>query len=193
MGRNTTEMDALNGIKTTVAERSFSNVLNPETPPNQADPEPPTEKGETQVNFPKHDKLGAGSVIGGLTYKETVPYPIMIVKGSGLSSLGGVDYVLDVYEDYIRRCIKGNALGLRLGEALRPEIVENWKPTVRFRYYDPRYDTLISMRGDAHTWSLTTESCEFTVDGLNVGFSNGTVNIPSNIQGVTTAVFPPAP
>lgn len=185
LGRNNAEMDALNGIVTTVVERSFSNVLNAEQPPNQADPEPPLESGNTQVNFPKHDKSGNPNSSGTFVYKETIPYPIMITKDSGLTK----DGVLNKYEDYIRRCIKGSSLGLRIGEALRPEIVEAWKPTVSFRFYDPRYDTLISMRGDAHTWSLTTESCEFTVDGLNVGFSNGTVNIPDNLLGVTTAVL----
>ena len=114
-----------------------------------------------------------------------MPYPIMITKGSGLTKNG----ILEAYEDYIRRCIKGTSLGLRIGEALRPGSVEAWKPTVSFRFFDPRYNTLISMRGDAHTWSLTTQSCEFTVDGLNVGFSNGTVNIPDNLLGVETAVL----
>lgn len=109
----------------------------------------------------------------------------MIVQGSGLSVSG----VLNKYEDYVARAIKGSAQGLRLGESLREEIAESWKPNLSFRYYDPRYNTLISMRGDAHTWSITPTACTMTVDGLTVGFSNGEVDIPNNVAGVTTAVL----
>jgi len=73
---------------------------------------------------------------------------------------------------------------------LRQEIASEWKPNTSFRYHDPRYNILISMRSNAQTWSMTPEECVMTVDGMAVGFSNGQVNIPDNIVGVTTAILP---
>lgn len=182
------QADALNGIKRTTRDRSRSNLVNAPLPPAQVTPEPPTQSDQTQITFPPRPgstEAASSPRSKTLGFKETMPYPIMIVQGSGLSVSG----VLNKYEDYVARAIKGSAQGLRLGESLREEIAESWKPNLSFRYYDPRYNTLISMRGDAHTWSITPTACTMTVDGLTVGFSNGEVDIPNNVAGVTTAVL----
>jgi hypothetical protein len=178
------DADALKGIKTTQVERSYSLNVNPELPPSQTQPEPTTESDVTIIAFPRYDSF-TGSFTKGLVFKESVPYPLLIRVGSAQGWQG----YLRKYEDYIRRSIKGQSLGLRLGEALREEVASVWTPNLTFRYADPRYNTLISMRGDAHTWSLTPDQCVFTVDGLNVGFSNGTLNVPDNVVGAATAVL----
>lgn len=180
------QADALNGIVTKTVDRSRNNQVNADLPETAKSPEPETVKDVSEIGFPNHDKLLGEGATDGLTFKETMPYPIMISTGSTLTLRG----VLETYENYLRRCIKGQSLGLRVGEAMREEIGENWKPNVSFRYFDPRYNTLISMRGDAHTWSITPESCSFSVDGLAQGFSNGEVEIPDNVVGNATAILP---
>lgn len=182
---STAAADAYNGIKTTTTERSYTLGINPDAPPQLKQPEPATESYITNIVFPKHEDFNKGSVTQGLVFKETIPYPILVTAGSGLER----SKVVSDYEDYIRRCIKGSSLGLRLGEALREEIAEYWEPNQTFRYADPRYNTVISMRGDAHTWSMTPDQCVFSVDGLNVGFSNGSPSIPDNIVGAQTAIL----
>jgi len=176
--------DAYNGIKTVRRESSYTLGLNPEQPAALAQPEPPTETKESEIVFPKHESSGT-AVKGTFVFQESIPFPIYVLKLGNLTIKG----VVNNYEDYLRRCLKGMSLGLRLGESLREEIISDWAPNVPFRYADPRYNTVISMRGDAHTWSMTPEQCVFTVDGLNIGFSNGRLNIPDNIVGATTAVL----
>lgn len=178
-------MDAINGIVKVTVDRSTTTAINADVPPAQKTPEPATQSGTVQVVFPKHDPLGGGSLTDALVFNENVPYPFLIVQGSGITTQSA----LAEYSDYVRRSLKGQSLGLRLAETLRVEISESWKPNTSFRYYDPRYNTLMSMRGNAHTWSLTPESCVMTVDGLTVGFSDGQVNIPNNVVGVTTAIL----
>lgn len=185
MPSSTSAADAYNGIKTTRTERSYSLGINAEAPPVLVQPEPATDSKISNIVFPKHDDLNKGSSTKGLVFKESIPYPILVRKGGPLTR----KQVIADYEDYIKRCIKGSSLGLRIGEALREEIVEYWEPNQTFRYADPRYNTVISMRGDAHTWSMTPDQCVFSVDGLNVGFSNGTPNIPDNIVGAETAIL----
>lgn len=182
--RSVSQADAYNGIKTVRKETSYTIGLNPEQPTALAQPEPTTETKESEIVFPKHEG-SKGSSTKGLVFKESIPFPLYVLKLGPKT----IQQVVSDYEDYLRRCIKGMSLGLRLGESLREEITTQWTPNLTFRYADPRYNTIISMRGDAHTWSMTPEQCVFTVDGLNIGFSNGTLNIPDNVVGARTAVL----
>lgn len=179
-------LDAINGIIKTTIDRSSTNILNEDQPASNRSPEPSTLKDTSIVAFPSHDLPSTESSLKALVFKETVPYPFWILQGSGMSW----EQSLSQYEDYIRRIVKGKSLGLRLGESLRKEISENWTPNASFRYYDPRYNILMSMRSDAQTWNMTPTDCAMTVDGMTVGFSNGQANIPDNVTGVTTAVLP---
>lgn len=179
-------LDAINGVVKTTVDSSTSNVINEDQPQSQVSPEPSSLSDVSIVAFPSHDLPGTDSSLKPLVYKESVPYPFWIIAGSNMSW----EQSLSEYEDYTRRNIKGASLGLRLGESLRQEIASEWKPNTSFRYHDPRYNILISMRSNAQTWSMTPEECVMTVDGMAVGFSNGQVNIPDNIVGVTTAILP---
>lgn len=178
------EMDALNGLVKTTIDRSRNNAVNADQPPSMQSPEPETFSDESEVVFPDHDGLGSKTPGSGknANFKETIPYPILLKVGSPLT----VKSVVENYEDYLSRILKAQSLGIRVAEALREEVVSAWKPNQSWRYADPRYNTIISMRGDAHTWSITPEYCHFTVDGLAVGFSNGTLSVPDNVQGVAT-------
>ena len=182
------EMDAMNGLARITIDRSKSNRVNADAPPSLTVPEPETLQDQSLVVFPDHD-LGApgqGAPSGNINFKESVPYPFILKDGDPLTP----DDYLVAYENYLVRVIKGMALGVRIGETLREDIGANWAPNYSFRYSDPRYNTLISMRGDAHTWSLTPNTCNLTVDGLTIGFSDGIVNIPNNLQGVETPILP---
>jgi len=179
-------LDAINGVVKTTVDRSTSNVINEDLPQSQLSPEPPSVTDISIIAFPSHNLPGIDSSLKPLVYKESLPYPFWIVAGSNMSW----EQSLSEYEDYTRRNIKGASLGLRLGESLRREIASEWTPNASFRYHDPRYNILMSMRSNAQTWSMTPEECVMTVDGMAVGFSNGQVNIPDNIVGVTTAILP---
>ena len=124
-------------------------------------------------------------VLKALPYRESIPAPILLPVGSNLTING----VIRDYEAYIIRCLRAKGLGLRVGESMREEISDFWKPNVPFRYADPRYGIILACRGDAHTWNITPTGCFFTVDGLTTGFTNGTLYVPDNVVGVTTPVL----
>lgn len=180
----TTEMDALNGLVKVTVDRSRNNAINAEQPPTLATPEPQTFNAESEIVFPDHDNLSSpgGGSGSSANFKESVPYPILIRADTTYT----VEGVLLTYEDYLMRIMKAQSLGLRVIEALREEVVDAWKPNQSWRYADPRYNTIMSLRGDAHTWNITPDFCHFGVDGLAVGFSDGELFVPDNVEGAVT-------
>ena len=69
-------------------------------------------------------------VLKALPYRESIPAPILLPVGSNLTING----VIRDYEAYIIRCLRAKGLGLRVGESMREEISDFWKPNVPFRY-----------------------------------------------------------
>ena len=66
---------------------------------------------------------------------------------------------------------------------MRDEVLNGWYPGMPFRYYDPSKERVIAMRMDATTWGASTEEVAFVTNGVWIGFSNGTITIPSNTVG----------
>jgi hypothetical protein len=52
-----------------------------------------------------------------------------------------------------------------------------------FRYYDPSKEKLIAMRMDATTWGVDSTGAVLATNGIFLGYSNGTIVIPSNLTG----------
>jgi hypothetical protein len=103
------------------------------------------------------------------------------------------------YLRYIRQIKEGDARGLRISEALRSEILTNWRPGMPFRYADTANSTVLALRMNACNWAMDQDECLVGTDGIYIGRSNGVVSIGSNVTGGEiivedeTAVNPPLP
>lgn len=83
------------------------------------------------------------------------------------------------YLRYITKCIKGEALGYRISEGLRPGIINTWAPMQPFSYVDPVSGEILRLVADAAAWAVNSDGAAVTLSGLWVGFSNGTY-VPSS-------------
>lgn len=182
-------IDALSGIITTQTETSLTNAVDPPRPPQLEEPEIPTEE-ETETlpgNGEGDDSRGSSAGLIGsskIKVRERIGFPIIPIRGRTTAA-----QVIADYKEYIVFTIKGESLGLRIVEPLREDICTNWTPNQSFRYSDPRYDLVMSLRMDGTTWSIRPDSCLISTDGLAMGFSDGTLQVPNNVVGNTTPSF----
>lgn len=119
---------------------------------------------------------GGGSVGGEVTVEESLPVPLYQIDREGRAAAA------TRYGQYIANFEKGEALGVQITEYLREEFMENYKPGVKFYYYDPKASSLLQLRMDGTTWLVSPTECTFTTDGIYHGTSNGTVSIPNNTE-----------
>lgn len=112
--------------------------------------------------------------------EEKVPVPVLYEDAEQ------VEAFVSNYAQILSFFIKGDALGLQVGESLRKEIADNWKPGCPFRYCDPYKNRISAMRMDATSWSVDSSQSVLVTSGLWLGFSDGVLSIPSNIQGNST-------
>ena len=112
--------------------------------------------------------------------EETVPVPVL------LETEGEIDAFVQKYAKVLAFFAKGDSLGLQIGEALRKEIAQAWVPGVAFRYCDQAKGKISAMRMDATSWSVTPNEALVVTSGLWIGFSNGTLSMPSNVVGNST-------
>jgi len=93
---------------------------------------------------------------------------------------------------YIRALKEGDARGLRITEALRSDIITDWRPGMPFRYVDVEKDKILALRMNACAWAMDPDESLVSIDGLYVGESNGTLSEGSNIEGEDglTVVYP---
>lgn len=113
---------------------------------------------------------------GPYVIEESVPLPIDSTDPQVQND------VVSAYENYIRRMVTGDALGLSITEGLRDEMITNWTPNMPFRYYDPVDDTLFAMRMNATSWGVDQTGAVISTSGITIGESNGTVVVPDNIE-----------
>lgn len=109
--------------------------------------------------------------------EEQIPQPLLFEDESE------IEFAVATYSNYLVRFIKGDALGLQIGEGLSNEVISNWRPGMPFRYYDQDNDVLLAMRMDACAWGVSNEECSFVTDALWNGVSNGNPVLPDNIVG----------
>jgi len=186
----TQAMDALEGIVTTSVETSLTNAIDAPRPPQIEEPEIPTEEVTEDLPFPDAGGGSSGNDDGFIDnsqvkVRERVVYPIIPINGRTT-----VADVLARYKNYIIFTMKGESLGLRIVEPLREDICNSWAPNQSFRYCDPRYDVIMACRMDGTTWSIGPDACLISTDALTMGFSNGTLVVPDNIQGNITPSYP---
>jgi len=168
-------IDALDGIKTSTVRRSTSKATLDIQPDMLNSPTTATETRTTNIVLNREN--GGSSLYGDYVIKEAVPVPLLF------DNEAEIDSAVQAYSNYLGRFVKGDSFGLQIGEALRSEIAENWHPGQSFRYYDPGESQLIAMRMDATAWGVSSDRSALVTQGIWIGFSNGSVTIPSNVQG----------
>ena len=89
----------------------------------------------------------------------------------------------DKYLLYLRRFLEGDSTGVRVVEALRDDIITNWRPSMPFRFVDIRNSKILALRMNACSWGLSQTEAIVSTDGVLVGISNGQLSIPSNLVG----------
>jgi hypothetical protein len=186
-------IDAFSGIKTTEARRSVSTVNQELRPDSVNSATTSVESDTTRVQM--HGQVG-GYVNGAGPYilKEDTPVPLLYDTEEGWQS------ALSTYGDYLARFIEGDARGLTIGEALREQIGQNWKPNMPFRYYDPTSGNLMAFRSDGCTWGADENGCVVVMNGIWIADMTGAVCVPNNLVGAATPgmsdgapVAPPTP
>ena len=169
--------DAYGGIKTREIRRSVSSVTVEVRPDsvNAATTEVVSES--TIVDL--HGNTGGyvGSNSGPYTLKEDVPAPLLYDQRSSQQAAA------NEYGDYLVRFIEGDARGLSIGEGLREQIAQNWKPNQPFRYYDPKTDKLMAFRSDACSWGADSTGCVVVTNAIWLADMTGVVTLPSNLLG----------
>jgi|14BtaG_2_1085337.scaffolds.fasta_scaffold00189_13 hypothetical protein len=172
-----TSIDALQGIKTTNIRKSSSNTTVDSAPDRVNGATTSLKEKEASLPLFSGRYRTPPTESGPYILKEQIPIPLLLGSDTEISA------ALATYENYIERCVKGDAFGLQLGESLRSEIVTNWRPGMPFRYCDPSKNKIVAMRMDATTWGVSRDESAFVTNGLWIGFSNGTLTIPSNLVG----------
>lgn len=171
------DLDALSGIETKTVRRSATITLLDITPDILNTPTTTTDIRSTDIVLFSGRYKTPPSESGPYVLEDQIPVPLLF------DNENEIEDVVNDYSNYLSRFTKGEAFGLQVGEALRDEIVSGWKPNMPFRYYDASKGRLIALRMDATSWGLDSSGAFFVTDGIWIGFSNGGVVIPSNVQG----------
>lgn len=164
-----------NGVETSSTRTSRGGLLNPDQPPRNPGTDPVQTKSEVFTNeSAKYFQTSAGSIV----LNTSVPYTnLQDTEAQARNRAAN-------YTDTYRRLIEGDAAGIRVAESMRDEVFDYY-PGQPFSYYDPTLEKLVKLRMNSTGWALSTSSAIFSTDGIFIGVSNGTVNIPSNIDAVT--------
>lgn len=168
------QLDATdNGVENVVIRTSRGGLQNPSQPSRvTVDVDNKVSKSEVyedeNARFP-----GLGT-----TLRTTVPY-----ANDSLTE-AQARRGAEKFADYTRRFVEGDAAGIRVVETMRPEIF-NYYPGMPFSYSDIQENKLIKLRMNATSWAVSGTEALVATDGLFVGLSNGTVNIPSNVDEVS--------
>jgi hypothetical protein len=170
-------IDALSGIKTSQIRRSTTSAT-VEIAPDRVNSATTstTEKSTNMVLFSGR-YTSAPSETGPYIAQEQIPVPLLFANQSE------IDSTVAAYSNYLERFIKGDSFGLQIAEGLRSDVSTNWRPGMPFRYYDPSKGKVLAMRMDATAWGVGTEESAFVTNGIWLGTSNGSVTLPSNLQG----------
>jgi hypothetical protein len=170
-------IDALAGIKTSTRRVSTTITTLPLNPDIVNSPTTQTEEKKKTITLYSTRYTATPGEAGPLVKKVQVPVPILS------DNVGTITGIVNRFSDYIERFTKGVAFGTVIVEALREDIITNWRPGMPFRYYDPYNNKLSAMRMDACTWSVKPEGMVVGMNGIWVGDTNGTVTLPNNLVG----------
>ena len=170
-------LDALAGIKSTNKRISTTTATLEVAPDRLGSVSTSTKEKDTLLLLGTNSYLTPPPEAGPYYLDEQVPVPLLFDTESE------VETTLERYSEYIVKFVKGDIYGVQVGENLRDEVLQNWKPNMSFRYHDPRDGTLLALKMDQTAWSVSREESAFVTSGIWEGTSNGTVTIPENVVG----------
>ena len=161
-----------NGTETVERRTSLSGTVNPSQPDRigtgQASK---VTKSKTVTNVSQRYPITAA---GSVKQETQVPFTI------DANDENAAREVAINYANYYRDLLEGDSTGIRVAEAMRPEIF-GYYPGMPFTFYDRTTEKVVKLRMNATTWGITASDSLFSTDGLFIGVSNGTVNIGSNV------------
>jgi hypothetical protein len=170
-------LDALNGTLTRTRRRSRTITAAPLAPDSVAQTTANTEERTAEYPIFVNTYVEPPVEAGPYVVEEQMPVPLLLPTADEILA------AVDVYSSYLIRFIKGDSLGYTIGESLRPEIVTGWRPGMPFRFVDQEKGKILALRMDACSWGVTQTETAVVTNGIWVGDSNGTLTVPSNLQG----------
>jgi hypothetical protein len=170
-------LDALDGGKRFVVNTSKTDSTLPDSPDRNATPSlPTTESGfDVIIRTDAYDPSFGGTPD---STKESLQVP-----AEYSSSTSDVSSFVEDYSRYLKNFVTGEAYGLRIGEAMRPEIMEYWTPVVGFRYTDERIGATFAMCADAASWGVSTQEAAVVYNGIWLGEVSYLVVTDETIDG----------
>lgn len=170
------DIDATNnGIQTTIKRTSRGGLLNPTQPPRIT---PGTSKVTKSSVYKEESGRYSSTTYGSIKLETNVPY-----TNPTHTEAQARDQAAK-YGRLLRKMIEGDASGIRVVESIRPEIFDYY-PGQPFSYYDRTEQQLVKLRMNATSWAVSGDQALVATDGIFVGISNGTVNLPSNVDAVS--------
>jgi len=173
-------IDALDGIVTSSLRASSSTTSTALRPDSVNSGSTQTKEKTTDILLASNQYTSVPEEAGPLILEESVPTPYLFTTDEKIEEAVGH------YEEYIKRMTIGQARAIQVGEALRKEIVTDWKPGMPFRYVDESSGFILGMRMDGCAWGVTQESSGVVCTGVWTGESMGTYVPGSNIVGNAT-------
>lgn len=184
-------IDALSGIKTFQRRLSTTISANPVSPDIVNTVTTSTTERDLEILLFSDRYLQPPTESGPYVIDEQIPVPVLFTNETQITN------VVDTYSQYLTFFVKGDAFGMQITETLRDDIINNWRPGMPFRYYDPKKGKIIAMRMDACSWGIDSEQSIVTTNGIYLGISDGTISIPRNLVGdsrpdMGSGTLPPA-
>lgn len=133
---------------------------------------------------------------GPFVLEESAPLPLLFETEQE------IEEAIGVYSNYLKRMVFGQTRSMMIAEALRPEIVQDWKPNDPYRVADPRTGEVMAYRTDATVWGVSPSQSAMVTTGIFMGDSRGTLvgtgnnlvgNAQPNMDGTGEAPSTPAP
>lgn len=183
-------LDALDGVITVQRRISRTITANPIAPDRVSSSNSSTVEQSSEYPIFLSTYQESVDESGPYILKESIPVPLLFANEDTLAD------IVETYSNYAIRFIKGDAKGYTIGESLRPEIIENWRPGMPFRYCDQEKGKILALRMDACTWGVTPTETAVVTNGVWIGNSDGTLVLPSNLSGNSTPSLdedPPIP
>ena len=181
-------IDALQGIVTTVRRESTTNTTLDVRPDSVNSPTTATTELITDIILRTNSFQTPPTEAGEYVLEEQIPVPLLT------ETREEADEIVATYSNYISRFVKGDLYGLQIAEAMRAEIVSNWRPGMPFRYADTANNTISAMRMDACAWGVDQEESLVVINGIWIGFSSGSLSMGSNLVGNSRPdMTPPSP
>lgn len=174
-----------NGTLTTTKRTSRGAQLNPDQPPRNPGDDPDGDdspcappQGYSNVThnaiYTEESTKYSPTAAGSITFNTQMPYNVPCDKEAAARNRASN------YAKTQRALIEGDAAGVRVAEAMRPEIF-GYYPGMPFSFVDRTEAKVVKLRMNGSGWALSNNEALFSTDGCFIGLSNGTPSIGSNV------------